>query len=223
MKDIIMNRYFIREVVIPHYLSVLRPLFNQLTVACGSVKTTSDFYNYIYGFDLNVPSVKTKDLWRKISLINAGNPWHPTMPNDHQRRQYYPLPKTFYAIDGLSLNVVRINKCKDFEELYDYVDSIFKQGGRSYAYLSIYDTAYRIGFNLTPQILPEKYVYLNAGAYKGADNLYGKSWILKNDDKRFVNRNHTKYSTRVKTTKFKQKFGNLDSVGIESLLCIIFS
>ena len=224
MKRTITNQHFIGEVLIPHYQNVLRPIFDQLALKCGSVQTTSVFYNYIYGFDITIPTIKTNILWYKISLINAGYTWHPAMPNDHQRRQFYASPKFFYAIDGLSINVERINKCKDFEELYDYVDSVFKSGGIHHAYLSIYDTAYRIGFNLTPQILPHKYVYLNAGAYNGAENLYGKSWLLKNDDKKFVNREHTKYrSTRVKTTMFKQKFGGLDSIGIESLLCIIFS
>ena len=216
MKSIITNQHFIDEVLIPHYQNVLRSLFDQLVLKCGSVQKTSVFYNYVYGFDISVPAIKTNDLWLKVSYINAGHPWHPAMPNDHQRRQFYASPKTFYVIDGLSLNVERINKCKDFEELYDYVDSVFKSGGTPHAYLSIYDTAYRIGFNLTPQILPQKYVYLNAGAYKEEI-----SNIIKEVK---VNREHTKYrSSRVKTTKFKQKFGSLDSIGIESLLCIIFS
>ena len=105
----------------------------------------------------------------------------------------------------------------NFEHLYDVIRMIFLLNGHRNAYLTIYDTALRIGYNHQEQILPSKFVYLygndTIGPKGGATKLFGKQWVNQHLDK--------DYPYRIETRLFnEEKFPNLSSWEIESILCI---
>lgn len=93
----------------------------------------------------------------------------------------------------------------DFESLYDAVCDVIK--GIPYIKdLVKYDISKRVGVMLTPEVAPEKFVYIQNGAKKGAENLLGKSF----DDVKMLPKN-----------SFEPFFPNLSSVHIENILCIM--
>ena len=70
--------------------------------------------------------------------------------------------------NNLSSKRDKIANAKDFEDLYKIVE------GESVQYigdLTKYDIALRIGYLQSPQILPQKFVYLHAGPAKAANAL----------------------------------------------------
>ena len=91
----------------------------------------------------------------------------------------------------------------DFEELYDFIKSVIGEI-KGIGSLTVYDTAKRIGLLLDTPIYPKMYVYLAAGAKKGAESLLGKK------DLHF----------REPIDYFKPHFGTLPSIFIEDMLCI---
>ena len=135
-----------------------------------------------------------------------------TSPNSHQRHLFGQLEEVVNAIKDANLQAQPFDA---FEELYDAVKKIYESNGRPSAFLAIYDTALRIGYNHSPQILPEQYVYLygtnETGPLGGATSLYGSKWIKQHLDK--------DYPYRIETRWF-DKFPNLPSWEIESILCI---
>lgn len=135
-----------------------------------------------------------------------------TSPNSHQRHLYDQLENIVKNLTKTNIQSQAFNK---FEDLYDAVKKIYESNGHPNAILAIYDTALRIGYNRSPQILPEKFVYLygtsKTGPLGGATRLYGQEWI----DKHFDKINH-----RIKTRWFANKFPKLPSWEIESILCI---
>lgn len=60
----------------------------------------------------------------------------------------------------------------DFEELYELVDSRIRHID-GIGDLAVYDISLRIGFDMTPPVRPERYVYLSCGAALGAKMLTG--------------------------------------------------
>jgi len=141
-----------------------------------------------------------------------------TSPNSHQKRLYGNLDEVVDALTQANLHTLRF---ETFEDLYDAVRKIYSSNGHPNAILAIYDTALRIGYNHSPQILPEKYVYLYGGMDKnhkhsgpkgGAIALYGSKWVNEHLDK--------DYPYRIETRWFMDKFPNLLSWEIESILCI---
>lgn len=135
-----------------------------------------------------------------------------TSPNSHQRHLYDQLENIVKNLTKTNIQPQAFNK---FEDLYDAVKKIYESNGHPNAILAIYDTALRIGYNSSPQILPEKFVYLygtsKTGPLGGAIRLYGQGWI----DKHFDKINH-----RIETKWFMNKFPDLPSWEIESILCI---
>lgn len=154
-----------------------------------------------------------------MGKVAPNTPYSYVVPNGHQRRQFYATSKPYAPIASNPVNITTLSKCLDFEDIYEYVFNIFKSAG-FIAPLTIYDTAYRIGFNMTPQILPNKFVYLSAGALNGAECLYGRKWVIVNKDKVFSLKG--KNFIRIRTNAFKQIFPGLDSVGVENVLCDFF-
>lgn len=71
--------------------------------------------------------------------------------------------------EALSNNKEDIDKAADFEKLYNIVES---QNISYIGPLTRYDIAMRIGYLKQTKVLPEKLVYLHAGALKGAKALY---------------------------------------------------
>lgn len=135
-----------------------------------------------------------------------------TSPNSHQSHLFGQLEEIVNAIEDANLQAQPFDA---FEDLYDAVKKIYESNGHPSAILAIYDTTLRIGYNHSPQILPEQYVYLygtsKTGPLGGATRLYGQKWINLHFDKS----NH-----RIGTRWFHDKFPNLPSWEIESILCI---
>lgn len=135
-----------------------------------------------------------------------------TSPNSHQSHLFGQLEEIVNAIEDANLQAQPFDA---FEDLYDAVKKIYESNGHPSAILAIYDTTLRIGYNHSPQILPEQYVYLygtsKTGPLGGATRLYGQKWINLHFDKS----NH-----RIETRWFHDKFPNLPSWEIESILCI---
>jgi len=206
------SRGYIKNFLIPHYYAFLRPKYDLITSQCGSISSGVTFENYVYGYKID----KVSDLWdlpllSRLSFI---------MPDNHQRRQYFSVKQPFKAIADQLIDIKRLDACIDFEDIYEYVYEVFAKEGR-HAPLTIYDTAYRIGYNMESKILPEKYVYLSAGALKGADCIYGIEWIIKNYDYKFAQ--NRRNFIRIKTPLFNTIFQNVDSVGIENMMCDFFN
>ena len=132
--------------------------------------------------------------------------------NKHQQRWNGQFDDVVDALEQVNFH---IQDFESYEDLYDAVKKIYEANGHSNAILAIYDTTLRIGYNHSPQILPEQYVYLygtnKTGPLGGATRLYGQAWI----DKHFDKINH-----RIETKWFAKEFPDLPSWEIESILCI---
>ena len=133
--------------------------------------------------------------------------------NKHQQRHNNRFNN---VVKAMTLFHIQKWRFTNFEHLYDVVRSVFLTKGHIGAYLTMYDTALRIGYNHKEQILPSKFVYLygnkTSGPLGGATALYGQQWIDEHYDK--------DYKHRIKARWFADKFPNLPSWEIESILCI---
>lgn len=136
-----------------------------------------------------------------------------TSPNPHQKRCVGKIDNVVNALEPLKIQTWRFT---NFEHLYDVIRAIFLVNKHTSSVLTIYDTALRIGYNHKEQILPSKYVYLygndQIGPKGGAIALYGQQWVAEHLDKDHLHRIETKW--------FMDKFPNLPSWEIESILCI---
>ena len=205
-------RGYIKNFLIPHYYDYLRPIYDLITSHCGPITSGVTFKNYVYGYKID----KVGDIWN----LPLPSPLSFVKPDNHQRRQYSSKREPFKSIADQLIDVKRLDACKDFEDIYEYVYEVFTKEKR-HAPLTIYDTAYRIGYNMEPKILPKKYVYLSAGALKGANCLYGIEWIIKNYDCKFAQ--NRRNFIRMKTKLFNTIFPGVDSVGIENMMCDFFN
>lgn len=121
--------------------------------------------------------------------------------NLHQNR--ISITKKVKAITILSSSMPPQN-IKDFEDLYDWVYSLLKKNGViQQPCLWVYDIALRMGQTMTPVIEPQKYVYLFAGAKKGAMMLGG-----------IIIKNH-----KALTTSFPAILQREGSLYIEDIMC----
>lgn len=111
-----------------------------------------------------------------------------------------------------------IAKAKDFEELYKIVN----EAGVPYVgALTKYDIALRIGYLLSPQILPQKFVYLHAGPAKAAKALHNKG--LLNKPSLTMEINDFKFLDDLKTLDRKEHFipeFATHAMVVEDFLCI---
>ena len=211
MARIKITRGYIKNFLIPHYYAFLRPKYDLITSNCGPIRGGVTFENYVYGYKID----KVGDRWN----LPLPSPLSFVMPDNHQRRQY-SMKQKYEAIAKQLIDIERLDACKDFEDIYEYVYEVFTKEKR-HAPLTIYDTAYRIGYNMEPKILPKKYVYLSAGAFKGAVCLYGAEWIINNYDYKFAQ--NRRNFIRVETKLFNTIFPGVDSVGIENMMCDFFN
>ena len=183
------SKGFMKNFVIPAYKQ-LKPIIDR------EMHSLSSTLDYIYGKHLVVNGKAVKDIWEKLADLNAGIiPYSFDYPNDHQERHW--AKKTYHSLASLTLPT----SATDFEDLFDQVYTFFSSHGHANAYLTAYDAARRIGYNMSPQVLPDKFVYLPAGAYKGAACLFGLDWISRNEDKKFKQRK-TGHFARVQRTNF---------------------
>ena len=170
------SKGFMKNFVIPAYKQ-LKPIIDK---EMHSLSSTSD---YIYGKHIVVSGKTIDDIWEILPSLSAGGVAYTfAQPNDHQERHW--AKKTYRSLASPTLPT----SATDFEELFEQVYTIFAKNGFKNAFLTAYDTARRIGYNMSPQVLPDKFVYLPAGAYKGAACLFGLDWISRNEDKKFKQR-----------------------------------
>lgn len=212
------SKGFMKNFVIPAYKQLKPIIYKEM----HSLSSTLD---YIYGKHIVVSGKTIDDIWEILPSLHAGIiPYSFAQPNDHQERHW--AKKTYRSLASLTLPT----SATDFEDLFDQVYTFFSSHGHANAYLTAYDTARRIGYNMSPQVLPDNFVYLPAGAYKGAACLFGLDWISRNEDKKFKQRK-TGHFARVQRTKFyytKNKtkidyFDGLNAFDIEDMLCIFFN
>ncbi|MBR3626452.1 MAG: hypothetical protein IKN48_09005 [Bacteroidaceae bacterium] len=98
----------------------------------------------------------------------------------HQERLKYE-PKINYAktfittCQRLMTSSLLANNYANFEDLYNDVENMLFNGNnkiKGIGKLTVYDIALRIGYVRNNQILPKKKIYLYAGAFQGANNLF---------------------------------------------------
>lgn len=138
-----------------------------------------------------------------------------TNPMKHEMDAHFKKMAASYpnALQDAVKALERLRLCEftrlpyNFEELYDLVaNNIGKI--RGVGPVAIYDIALRIGCNLRPKIIPEKFVYTHgsqAKVEKSALILVGKSKIVKN---------------RVDVSEFKTIIPHYSAMEIEDILCV---
>ena len=156
-----------------------------------------------------------KDLTELYKIVYSDNIEF-SSPNSHQKRIYGSNLANDVINTLKQIPDIQVYRFTHFEHLYDIVRAIFEINNHSYAFLTMYDTALRIGYNHQEPIMPNKFVYLygtsKIGPLSGATRLYGSKWIKDHYDK--------DYKHRIKTRWFNNEFPNLPSWEIESILCI---
>ena len=91
----------------------------------------------------------------------------------------------------------------DFDDLYDYIaGTIGKIDG--IGTLTVYDTAKRFGHCLNHPLRPERFIYLNCGAFRGANN------VLKG---------RMKVRNKMDASIFQELFGDVPVIFLENILC----
>lgn len=151
---------------------------------------------------------KPKKLWccnNSISGITLNNVLTPyTYFNSHQWWMKKNVAFINRSITILKNAKLQQHKFNDFEDLYNYVESLNITKGR----LLLYDMTRRIGSCLN--IYPQNFVYIHAGSALGAQILQGKGLVnLPNN-----------WKVRVPLNVFANIFPNCDSMDIENMLCI---
>ena len=99
---------------------------------------------------------------------------------------------------------------KDFEDLYDTIYNIIGHGNTGISYCTVYDTAIRYGWTLSPKIEPDKYVYVHRKLVSSAKHILGgKAPIV----------NHCRIN-RSEFDKKEPEFKKLTALEIEDFLCV---
>lgn len=212
------SKGFMKNYLIPTYRLLLPYRDREL-------RSLSSISDYIYGKHINNSAGKVKDIWKELpSIIKGTSLLTYSQPNEHQDRLF--AKKTYHSLLSLSLPSFS-GSC--FEDLYDAIYNKFFAKNFPNAFLTSYDMAYRVAFNLYPNCVPDRYVYLAAGAYLGVINLFGKEWLDKNEDKKFKQRKKGHFA-RVERSKFFYThnvsridyFDNMSSAEVEDMLCVFF-
>lgn len=117
-----------------------------------------------------------------------------------------PWNTTRLAVDTLIRNNIinRLGFFATFEDLYNEIKKVFTGIKFAQGPLTVYDTAILLGQLVEPTLEPTDLVYLNAGAYKGAEILLGKG----------------KVKSVMPISVFTGLFPGLTSMEIEDVLCI---
>ena len=158
-----------------------------------------------YKIYIKLPNGKLQRLWcnnKNHANLNPNN-LYIFWPNEHQWwMQNNNSLRT--KIANIIRNKVLTKSFSNFDDLYD---ELFKLNITSGDLLR-YDITKRLAHCLN--LPPSKYVYLHAGAKKGAHVLHQKGLINLPSN----------YSRRVNLNVFSGLFPNMDSIDIENLLCI---
>lgn len=117
------------------------------------------------------------------------------------------------AVESLLKRYSDLEKCKDFESLYDMVyETIAKKKTSVCTYISystVYDTALRLGYSFDKPVMPNKYVYVHRHLLKEANDILGQGCI----------QDHCRVERRLFDEKEKD-FEKLCSAAIEDFLCL---
>lgn len=136
---------------------------------------------------------------------------------EHQRRLKYHNKIDFSTLKKTIANNLKgfcpLPACETFEELYLQVKSDM---GKIHGIgpLTIYDIALRIGFLYDDPLLPQDYVYIQAGARKGIINLSS------NPAYRSLFPARVWKAGAYSIADFTAAFGTLESMYIEDFLCV---
>jgi len=181
-------------------------LYNDI-IECDGEKYEND--------DAETTDFSKEDILNLYEIVYSDNVEF-SSPNPHQKRIYGGNLANDVINTLKKIPDIQGYRFTHFEHLYDIVRAIFEINNHSYAFLTMYDTALRIGYNHQEPIMPEKFVYLygtsEIGPLSGATRLYGSKWVNNHYDK--------DYKHRIKTRWFNDEFPNLPSWEIESILCI---
>jgi len=99
---------------------------------------------------------------------------------------------------------------KNFEELYDTIYSVIGKGNTGISYSTVYDTAIRMGWSLSPKIEPQEYVYVHRHLIQKAKHILGSNTKIVDN-------------CRIPRFLFDQKdkeFKKLTTLEIEDFLCL---
>lgn len=113
------------------------------------------------------------------------------------------------AVGKLKGKIAVLEKCSDFETLYDTVYDLIGKGSTGISYSTVYDTSIRLGNSFNPVIHPDKYVYVHRHLIQTANKLLG--------------RGHIECNCRILRSvfdKINSDFKLLNSLEIEDFLCI---
>ena len=108
----------------------------------------------------------------------------------------------------------RLSTAGNFEELL----GIVCEGKVDYiGDLTKYDIAMRIGYTLSPKVLPQEFVYIHRGTEKGAKALYKLGFLSKRPSSKMEIRDFVALESLKKQNKFKEAtFAML----VEDFLCV---
>ncbi|MBR4387885.1 MAG: hypothetical protein IKT00_01750 [Prevotella sp.] len=98
----------------------------------------------------------------------------------------------------------------DFEDLYDNIYNLIGNGKTGISYCTVYDTAIRLGWTFSPQIVPQKYVYVHRKLVESAKHILKSSYVIIN-------------KCRIDRSLFDKKeptFKKLSALEIEDFLCV---
>ena len=113
------------------------------------------------------------------------------------------------AVNNLKGELLSLQKCVNFEELYDSVFKLIGIGKTGISYCTVYDTCIRMGYCFSPQILPNDFVYVHRHLKREANEIVGYGNILN--------------KCRIKRCIFDKKdkaFMQLTCLEIEDFLCV---
>ena len=112
--------------------------------------------------------------------------------------------------ETLQNNEADLKSTRNFDELYDKVDSIFE----NITYvgdLMVYDTTLRLWSNLSKKFKSSDRVYLHNGAWEGAKELFQKGFFK------------TKLQKKMMRAEFPESLQTLPSEHIEHFICVMKS
>ncbi|MCH5176350.1 MAG: hypothetical protein J1F40_10750 [Prevotellaceae bacterium] len=120
----------------------------------------------------------------------------------HGRRM--PWVSCYLAVEALMASECLGKSFEDFESLHSEVSTSFKDISFARGPLTCYDTAVNVAFLLSDTLLPQKYVYLHAGAWKGAGYLMDECRLR----------------SVMPVAEWHEFFPDMESWKIEDMLCI---
>lgn len=189
--------------LVDYYLFNLISPIGPVIKSSSATNTMVKEMNDVYGAYLSKKPIHT--VLKKCVCSREGHQY--CISNDAVKQAVDALKKSVH-VSALEQNPLvennrLVNSFTDFEELYDFVNSVIGYISGIGA-LTVYDTSKRIGHLFENAIYPKMYVYLNAGAMEGAKALLGR------DDLKF----------REPANLFEPFFGTFPSVFTEDILCI---